>query len=207
MATTDAKTTIEGEKDLEKEEYLKLYEIAVTEDHVTMNLYQARVSFYFGSLMAIITAFVGLCALLLSNSDFQYAHKGLIVATISLSILLIVIGRVATKVTSSEYRSWCEKIACKAKIEQRLGITEPPIPASDKGGLFWWESESLVMQRHLDSRASAISSADFVNKMKDGGMHKHNIRLFEWATYLGIVLLGATAIWIIARIVCAFCRG
>ena len=187
------------------DELLKLYEISITEEHVTMNLYQARVSFYFGALIAAVGAFAAFCAVMLAGDNTQHLTAGLLVAGFVLGSLLLVIGSIAAAVTGREYRSWCIKIASRAKLAQQLGLTKSlPVPAGVTDP--YWAGEPVMFEEYVKSaRASKGSSADFVERIAGDGMNKYNLRLFNGAAYIGAGLMAVTGIAMIGLITCALC--
>ena len=83
----------------------------------------------------------------------------------------------------------------RAKLEQVLGLAEPPECLDGETDVYW-EKEPILAPRHLKSRRSFASSADWLERHANLGYHRWTQTLFRGAQIIGfglLVALGALA--------------
>ena len=166
--------------DAECEKLLKLYELAVGEEHQFLDAHQNRVAFYSGILSALVA---GTIAGLFQASEWY--HLAILCVG---PILIFVVSRIAIDGTFRLYQRFLEAVTIRAKIEQQLGLTQKHSVNSDATGSYW-QSEPIITLRHIESRKAYESSSSFITEHSRKGYHFWTIRLFRTFQWVGIFML------------------
>jgi len=179
----------------EREQLLKLYELAISEEHHYLDAHHKRIDFYTGILSALLTGtMVGL---------FQAKQWYHFVFLCIAPVLICVVSRIAIQGTFRVYQLLLETITARAKIEQELGLTNrQPGSADDPDS--YWRSEPLISHRHIESRKKYKSSKAFIDAHVTKGLQlgaRCLFRVFQWLSVLVLLGLLALAMW------CARCEG
>ena len=173
----------------EREDLLKLYELAINEEHRYLDAHQKRIDFYTGILSALLTGTgVGL---------FQASEWYHFVFLCIAPVLIFTVSSIAIEGTFRVYQRLLEAITVRAKIEQELGLTSRQPGSADESDSYW-RSEPIIPHRHIESRKKVESSKAFMDAYVTKGLQLWAGRLFRVFQWLSVgVLLGllALAIW------------
>ena len=162
-----------------KDNLLKLYELAINEEHRFLEAHQARVAFYSGIVSALVA---GTVAGLLHSSEW-YQIAVLCVGP----ALIFAVSTIAIDGTFRLYQRFLEAITIRAKIEQELGLTRKCSSNAHATDLYW-ESEPIIPLRHIESRKSYESSDAFIKQNSTKGYHFWTVRLFRAFQGLSILM-------------------
>lgn len=166
---------------MENEKLLKLYELAINEEHHFLDAHQARVAFFSGILSAL---FAGTAAGLFQASEW-YHFAILCIGP----VLIFVVSRIAIDGTFRLYQRFLEAVTVRAKIEQELGLTKRRSGNADATDSYW-QPEPIIPLRHIESRKRYKSSDAFVTGYSTKGYHRWTVRLyygFQWLSVLMFV--------------------
>ena len=169
----------EMKTNMESEKLLKLYELAINEEHHFLDQHQSRVAFYSGILSALVA---GIVAGLFHASEWY--HVAILCAG---PVLIFTISTIAMDGTFRLYQRFLEAITIRAKIEQELGLT---ISSSGNvtGSDFYWRSEPIIPLRHIESREGCESSDAFIKQYSTKGYHLWTLRLLRVFRWLSILM-------------------
>ncbi|TEU18556.1 MAG: hypothetical protein E3J21_05700 [Anaerolineales bacterium] len=171
----------------EREELLKLYELAINEHHYYLDAHQKRIDFYTGILSALLTgAVVGLF-----QASEPYHFACLCIAP----VLIYAVSRIAIEGTFRVYQRLLETVTVRAKIEQELGLTSRQPDSADDPDPYW-RSEPIIPYRHIESRKKYESSKAFIDAHITKGLQlwaRCLFRVFQWVG-IGLGLL-TLVIW------------
>jgi hypothetical protein len=174
---------------METENLMKLYELAVNEEHYYVDAHQDRIAFYMGLITAIVAA-IG--AGLLQASEW-YHFAALCIGP----ALIFVVSKNARSGITRFYQRFLETVTIRAKIEQELGLTQQSSSNLNATHLYW-ASEPIIAPRHVNSRRTYESSETFVKEHLKKGYHSITMRLFggfQWLSIPIFIGLLALAIW------------
>ena len=146
----------------------KLLEVVIAEQQYWIDGHQKRVAFYSSLISAVFAATVAGAL----KADCSLEYLLLLIGPI-LVFSLAIIGRDGT---FRFYQQVLEAITMRAKLEQALGLTNECFLQKNASG--YWQNESLIAHRHIESRKSATSSKEFVEKSVSEGYQKSTRRLF-----------------------------
>ena len=175
--------------DMENEKLLKLYELAINEEHHFLEQHQSRIAFYSGIVSALVA---GTAAGLFQASEWY--HVAILCAG---PLLIFTISTIAIDGTFRLYQRFLEAITIRAKIEQELGLTKMRSDNADSSNSYW-RLEPIIPLRHIESRKDCESSDAFINKHSTKGYHLWTVRLFrafQWLSVLMFVGLLSLTIW------------
>jgi hypothetical protein len=175
----------------ERETFLRLFEIAVSDERHHYESYHRHVRFHVG----LVTAIGGATATGVLDNPTWYRFLAIPLA----SLAIVFVSRNAIRVSNTGYRRFLEAVTIRAKIEHRLGLWEAP---TSQPGSPWWESEPIVPRRHREDRADATSSENFVKSHMTSGSHSHYVGLLRAIECLGWTLLALSAVSLAAVAVC-----
>jgi len=152
------------------EELLKLYELAINEEHHFLDAHQNRVAFYSGILSALVAGTV---------AGFFQASEWYHLAFLCIGpVLIFVVSTIAIDGTLRFYQRFVDAVTVRAKIEQELGLTEERSVNTNVSGSYW-QSEPIIPPRHIKSRKESESSDAFIKKHLTKGYHLWTIRWFR----------------------------
>jgi len=155
---------------IENEKPLKLYELAINEEHHFLDAHQNRVAFYSGILSALVAGTV---------AGFFQASEWYHLAFLCIGpVLILVLSTIAIDGTLRFYQRFVEAVTIRAKIEQELGLTEEHSVNTNVSGSYW-RSEPIIPLRHIESRKKYESSDAFIKEHLKGGYHLWTIRWFR----------------------------
>ena len=154
-------------------DYLSLYEICLNEGHVYLKSYEERISFYIGIITAIFSGIaIGSYHAFDNSEDHLILRLILLVGLVAIAMF----SEFAIRGTERLYRQILENVTVRAKIEQKLNLTQKPTENTDDPDIFW-ETEPIIPTRHIKARLKRKSSKKFVKKgMKSG--YQRTIRQF-----------------------------
>jgi len=144
----------------ENEEFLKLYELAINEEHYFLKEHQTRIDFYFGIVSVLVA---GTAAGLFQVSEWY--HVAILCACSPL--LIFTITKIAIDGTFRSYQRFLETVTIRAKIEQELGLTKRCSGNVNDSDSFW-QFEPIIPSRHIESRKDCESSDAFIKKAPFG---------------------------------------
>lgn len=171
----------------EKDRFLKLYELAINEEHYFLDSYHSHIHIYTGFISAIFGATI--IGLFQSSEWYHFT-------ILSFGpILIFIISTIAIGGGFRFYQRFLEGVTFRAKIEQRLGLTEKGSKEKSESELYW-KTEPLIPSRHIDSRETSVSSEEFIKKYLTEGYHLWTKRLFHVFQVLGILMLMAIILMI-----------
>ncbi len=101
--------------DMKNNNLLKLYELAINEEHHFLEAHQSRVAFYTGIVSALAAGTVA--------GLFQVTEWYHLLALCVGPLLIFVVSSIAIKGTLRLYQRFLEAVTTRAKIEQELGLT------------------------------------------------------------------------------------
>jgi hypothetical protein len=159
----------------EQDTLLKVYELAINEEHYFLDAHQTRIAFYSG----IVTALVAGTVAGLFKAEEWYFVAMLCVGP----ILIFLISTIAVNGSFRMYQRYLEAVTTRAKIEQELGLTKTRWGEADS----YWRFESLIPKRHIESREGHKSSEEFIKEYSTKGYHLWTISLFTWCKRLSII--------------------
>lgn len=174
---------------IEREELMRLYKLAVDEQHFYLEAHHKRIDFYSGLTLALLTGTA--VGLFQAKECYHYAY--LCVAP----LLMLGFSHIAIQGTRRVYQRLLETITVRAKVEQELGFTGSQ-PQGNEVLQPYWRTESLIPQRHIEARTKFESSSDFIAKQLSKGLQLWATRLLRgfqvWsvALFAGLVFL---AVW------------
>ncbi len=173
----------------EREELLKLYELAINEEHCYLDAHQKRIDFYTSILSALLTG----TGIGLFQASEWYHFAFLCIAP----VLIFAVSSIAIQGTFRVYQRLLETITVRAKIEQELGLTSrQPSGAEDLD--YYWRSEPIIPHRHIESRKKYESSKAFLDANVTKGLQLwagRLFRVFQWLSFGVLLGLLALAIW------------
>lgn len=175
--------------DEQGEKLLKLYELAVNEEHHFLDAHQKRVAFYSSILSALVA---GIFAGLFRSSEWY--HLAILCVG---PILVFVVSKVGIDGTFRLYQRFLEAVTIRAKLEQELGLTKKRSVNTNATDSYW-QSEPIIPLRHIESREGYESSDAFIKEHSTKGYHLWTIRLFrgfQWVALLMFVAILSLAIW------------
>jgi len=172
----------------DRQELLKLYELAVNEEHHYLDAHQARISFYSGIVVAVLAA--------TATGVFYVSTRPHIAPLCFSPVVAFGLSALAIRATRRFYRRALESITVRAKIEQELGLAEARQSEQDTSGSYWG-SEPIVPQRHIESRLTHKSSQDFVNHFLTRGYQRWTEWLFRMFQGLSLLMLAAAIYWLL----------
>jgi len=164
---------------IQKKDLLKLYELAVSDQHIFAREHQNRIHFHAGLISALLVATVA--GLIKSSHSYHF------VALLLGPALIFTISHIAVGATFRLYQCLLEAITMRAKIEQELGLTKSRITES-KGNNEYWQSEQIVPYRHIKSRRDFQSSQAFVLANLSKGYQRWTRYLFRLFQLISIFL-------------------
>jgi len=171
-------------EELQKNDYLKLFELCLSEEHYFNEAHHKRAQFFSGFLSAI---FLGTITGFFTAKNW-YEYLFICVGP----ILAIIIAKISISATRRYYRRCLETIAYRAKIEYILGFYKPisSMVNNEKGKTQkWYESESLLHLRYEEDRDKARSSIDFTEKGIHSTYQKNTEMLFIAFIILNEILI------------------
>jgi len=127
----------------ENEKLLKLYELAIREQHYFLDRHQSRIAFYSGILSALLAGTAA--GLYKASESYQ-----LILLLIGPPIIFIVSAMAITS-TFRIYRLFLEAVTIRAKIEQTLGLTKASRGHTETNDAYW-DLEAVIPERYIKSR-------------------------------------------------------
>ncbi|MFW9873119.1 MAG: hypothetical protein ACFFG0_08470 [Candidatus Thorarchaeota archaeon] len=161
----------------EEKKYLELYKIIVDEEHDFFKEHQKRIEFYIGLFSVLI---VGIAfGLFLATEWYHFAYLSIV------PVIIVVVSYLANKGTYRLYQRFIEAITMRAKIEQKLGLTEGKYKKLKDKKSEYWQDEPIVSYRHLKARIKTKSSRDFFKRYRKKGYHKVT-------TILNYLIIGAS---------------
>jgi hypothetical protein len=169
MATTE--TEYEG--------LLKLYELAIDEEHYYLDAHQDGIAFYSGISSALVT---GIGIGLFQASEWY--HFALLCVG---PVLIFAVSTIAVGGTLRKYQRFLETITVRAKIEQELGLTITQ-PSGTNAPDSYWQSEPIIPHRHIGNRRKYESSEAFINAHATMGYHFWATRLFRFFQWLSVLM-------------------
>ena len=170
-------------------ELLEVYKTTVDEVHRFLDGHQGRVSFFMGLLSAV---FAGTVAGVFQASAWYH------LAFLAFGpVIILALAQIGINGVFRLYQQFLEMVTVRAKIEQALGLTEPPqLPEGVPNA--YWADEPILAPRHLQSRRGRKSSADWLDHHKYLGYHRWTMQLFRGTQLIALVLL-------VAVLVAAYC--
>ncbi|MFX1479380.1 MAG: hypothetical protein ACFFCI_14705 [Promethearchaeota archaeon] len=162
----------------EENKFLELYKIIVDEEHDFFREYQKRLEFYIGFVSLLIAGIA--FGLIQATEWYHFAYLCIV------PVIMVVISYLAIRGSYRLYQRYIETITMRAKIEQKLGLTEGKYKKlKDKTGEYW-QDEPIVSYRHLKARVKTKSSRDFFKRYRKKGYHKVT-------TMLNFLIIGVSA--------------
>jgi hypothetical protein len=165
------------EKDeLNSKELLKLYELAINEEHHFLKAHHDRAVFYWGIISALIA---GTIAGVFNASEWYH-----FIALCIGPVLIFMVSAIAIKGTGRPYQRFLEAVTVRAKIQEELGLTKDRSSNADEAD--FWRREPIVPLRHMKSRKDrdCKTSREWVNKHL-----KRGYRLWTICLFLGFLVL------------------
>jgi len=160
------------------EKLLKLYKLAIDEEHHYETAHHERIAFFSGFLSALVT---GTGFGLLQASEWY--HFALLCVG---PILIFAVSAIAIDSAFRGYQRFLEAVTVRAKIEQKLGLTSTQRSEASAPD-FYWQSEPIIPHRHIESRRKHESSKSFIDAHATKGYHfwgRRLFRLFQWLSVL-----------------------
>ena len=171
---------------LSRDELLSLLNVFVKQEEEHISAFQMQLRIFWAVIPAIGAAtLVGIV-----NASRPVHYLALVVGP----GFLIILCRLAKTATNRHYLRFLEAIAQRAKVETALGMTADGIL---DGYPELWAGEPLVAYRHIASRRSYKSSAEFVELESRKGLNRisRNLALAgEVIAWLGMGLLVVAAV-------------
>lgn len=164
---------------IEREELMRLYKLAIDEQHFYLEAHHRRTDFYSGLILALLTG----TAVGLFQASKWYHYAYLCIGP----LLMFGFSYIATQATRRVYQRLLESITIRAKLEQQLGLTSSQ-PRGDEVLQAHWGSEPLVPQRHIESHTRFESSSDFIAAHLSKGLQAWARRLFRVFQALSVAL-------------------
>jgi hypothetical protein len=180
--------------DAEYEKLLKLYELAINEEHHFLDAHQNRIAFFSGILSALIA---GTVAGLFHTSEWY--HLAILCVG---PVLIFVVSKIAIDGTFRLYQRFLEAVTIRAKIEQELGLTKKHSVNSNATNSYW-QSEPIIPLRHIESRKDYKSSDSFIREHSRKGYHFWTIRLFRTFQCVSVLMfVGILSLTISKALIC-----
>jgi len=148
----------------EEKKYLELYKLIIDEEHDFFKEHQKRLEFYIGLISVLIAGIA--FGLFQATEWYHFAYLSII------PVIIIVISYLAIKGTYRLYQRFIETITMRAKIEQKLGLTEGNYKKLKDKTREYWKDEPIIAYRHLKARIKAKSSTEFFKRYRKKGYHK-----------------------------------
>ncbi len=165
-----------------QEHTLRLYDLAVREEHYFLDAHQERVAFYAKVVLLLIAATV--VGVFLASQWYHFA--GLCAGP----ILVYALSNIARDGCLRFYRRYLEAVTHRAKLEQDLGLTQPR-PDAETDGDTYWANEPIIPSRHVTSRKRYRSSEEFLRSSMKRGFHRWTARLFHgFELFSGVAFVG-----------------
>lgn len=168
---------------------MKLYELAINEEHYYLDAHQSRIAFYSGILSALVA---GIVVGLFKASEWYH----LAILCIG-PLLTFAVSTFAIEGTFRLYQRFLEAVTIRAKIEQALGLTERRSGNAD-GSDSYWLLEPIIPSRHIESRKAYETSDAFIKEHATKGYHLWTVRLFrvfQWSSVLMLLGILSLTIW------------
>lgn len=166
-----------SKRNIDREVLLKMYDEANNHIRSTMESFYKAKNFYTSTILAIIGSSLFLVKESLAKGENGIAIDGSIISVLGFligGVLVLGLCIIGYGVMYSHYRTLLEKIVVTAKIEDLLELNK-----DDYRGINYWKNESLVIDRHLEGRASYPNSSEFVTAyLKKGSLMKSGRLLF-----------------------------
>ena len=160
---------------LNKEEYLRIYDITSKEEQFYVDAHHKWVVFFSGIITALFGAMFAGILNAKDNIHFIYLTIG--------AFVIILIAILAIFVTSRYYDRFILAVSVKAKIEQVLGMTTKSHDWDQ-----YWTDEPLIPERFLKDRLKYPSSSRFIFSSKRRGINLATFILFTVYFIGGIFL-------------------
>lgn len=144
------------------EHLLKLYELAINEEHYFLDRYQKLTAFYSGILSALMVG-IGV-GFFRASQWYHFAFLCIV------PILIFAVSRIAVGAIRRTYQSFLETITVRAKLEQQLGLTSSQLGRATTLTRYW-RSEPIIPHRHIESRKKYKSSNAFIKAELGKGYH------------------------------------
>ena len=176
-----------------KDDYLKLYEVVVSEEQHFLEAHQTRVKFYTSVISVLLAATVAGIV----KSAVWYHYLFISVGP----ILTYLVSNIAVDGTFRLYQRFLESVTMRAKIEQVLGLTDNH-EARQGDKKFYWSKEPIVPPRHLKARRDCISSEEFIKKYSKAGYHRSTFQLFRSFQILSAIMFFGVLLLAIHRLKC-----
>ncbi|MBW1811945.1 MAG: hypothetical protein JRJ87_27420 [Deltaproteobacteria bacterium] len=165
---------------LTQDELLDVYKTTVQEMHNFLRGHQTRVNFFMGILSVV---FAGTVAGVFKASSWYH------VAFLTIGpVIIIALAQIAINGVFRLYQQFLEIVTVRAKLEQVLGLTEPPEKLSATMDTYW-QGEPILAARHLKSRCEYPSSEKWLDHHRNLGYHRWTRQLFRGTQLVGCLLL------------------
>ena len=171
------------------DDYLKLYDIFVKEEQHFLESHQTRVKFYTSIISALLVATV---AGILKSTEWHHYLLMLVGPTLSFFVSVIALDG-----TFRLYQRFLESVSMRAKIEQIIGMTKQTKFQEDNVPSYW-DNESIVPPRHLQSRIESKSTENFIKTYSKKGYHRsthHLFRIFQILSAIMFIIISIRAVW------------
>ena len=163
-------------------ELMRLLELTHAEEQYYLEAQQKRVAFYSSLVSAVLAATIG---------GAMNASEPLHFFLLTIGPLLVfTLSEIALDGTFRLYQRFLEAITIRAKLEQALNLTLPQ--HAPKREHCYWTGESLIPDRHRESRLEMGSSNEFIDRMKHKGYQQITrllLRSFQGAAIILLLLL------------------
>lgn len=178
--------------ELQASEIISLYQLIAEEERAFLEAHQTRVKFFTTIVTAILAATI---AGVTKVSVWYY------IAILGIGPLLaIAVAWIAIKGTNRLYWRWLWSITIRAKLEQRLGLTEPQHVPVKPGS--YWSAEPIVSPKHIESRQKCTTSVEFFERFKHAGYNHWTKCLFLGFICISGILLVAMSWLTVHKLFC-----
>lgn len=184
--------TVDSIDDKEGEVLMRLYLEAQQEERFYVEGHTKRAAFYAGVATTVLAA--GIAGVFQADTREEYLSLVLV------SALVTSVGWLGKASAFRWYRRFIEVLTKIAKVEQRLGLTGADYGGTDPGEGYWL-GEPLVPPRHVASRNSYSSSAEFIDELGSKGDYTYTRAFFSCIQWLGgsygaiVITLGLFSPW------------
>lgn len=169
---------------LDKADFIDLYKISIEEEHRELATHQTRIAFITGVISALFPAlFIGIIYAK-ESYEFLFLCGG--------PVLIGGLAAVGRSISKQSYERFLSAITYRAKLEQKLGLTNQPhlsVVPTDA----YWANEPFVPTRHLSSRSSTKypGSADWLEDHLNTGYNRSVQYLLNGTIFGSFIVLVA----------------
>ena len=164
---------------LNNSEMIEVYKTIVGEMHNFLQAHQTRVVWFVGLISAV---FAGIVVGIFKATTLYH-----LLFLLLGPIIIIVLSKIAIKGVFRFYQQFLETVTFRAKIEQVLGLTQPPELPSDLEQPYWAD-DPFIAPRHMDSRIKFKSSKEWLeyrtNLLKKHQKNQNNLGYNRWTNQL-----------------------